>query len=126
VTKEASGYRFQASGFVCLILALTFAFACAGERAGDVHKASGQAGDTKSVGVGTRAAGSAISETGQYRHGCRIQVHIFEEDMSKAEVKEFTSRITYRVQANLNGGGDKNLDDLLDEIDVPTYKSLCG
>jgi hypothetical protein len=135
VTKKASGCRFQASGFLCLILALTLAFACAGERAGDAHTASGQAGDTESEEVGTeatqapvrvRASDSTISEAGQYRQSCRMQIHIFEEDMSKAEVKEFTSRIAYRVQANLNGGGDKNLGDILDDIDVPTYKGLCG
>jgi len=55
-----------------------------------------------------------------------MQVHIFKEDMSKAEVTDFTSRIAYRVQANLNGGGDENLGDILDDIDVPTYKGLCG
>jgi hypothetical protein len=138
VTKKASGYRFQASEFVCLILALTLAFAClacAGERAGDAHADSGQAGDTESERVGTevtqapvqvRASDSPIGAAGQYRHNCRMQIHIFKEDMSKAEVKDFTSRIAYRVQANLNGGGDKNLGDILDEIDVPTYKGLCG
>jgi hypothetical protein len=138
VTKKASGYRFQASGFVFLILALILAcacLACAGERAGDAHADSGQAGDTNSAGVGTevnhapvrvRASDSATGNVGQYRHSCRMQIHIVKEDMSKAEVKDFTSRIAYRVQANLNGGGDKNLGDILDEIDVPTYKGLCG
>jgi hypothetical protein len=132
VTKKASGYRFQASGFVCLVLVLTLAFACAGERAGD---AAGQKNDTESAGVGTeatqapvqvRSSDSATGNVGQYRHSCRMQIHIFKEDMSKSEVEAFTSRITYRVQANLNGGDDKNLGDILDDIDVPTYKGLCG
>ena len=133
--KKASGYRFQASGFVRLTLALILAcacFACAGERAGD---AAGQADGKKSAGVGTevdhalgqvRASDSATGTVGQYRRSCRMQAHIFKEDMSKAEVKDFTSRIAYRVQANLNGGDDKNLGDILDDIDVPTYKGLCG
>jgi hypothetical protein len=138
VTKKASGYRSQASGFLCLTLALTFAlacFACAGERAGDAHADSGQAGGKKSTGVRTeathapvqvRASDGPIGEAGRNGHSCRMQIHIFKEDMSKAEVKDFTSRVAYRVQANLNGGGDKNLGDILDEIDVPTYKALCG
>jgi hypothetical protein len=120
---------------VRLTLALTLAFACfacAGERAGD---AAGQADGKKSAGVGTevdhalgqvRASDSATGNVGQYRRSCRMQAHIFKEDMSKAEVKDFTSRIAYRVQANLNGGDDKNLGDILDDIDVPTYKGLCG
>ena len=138
MTEQVSGNRSQASGFVRLILALTLAFACfacAGERAGDAHTASGQAGGKKSAGVGTgsthvpvkvRASDSATGNVGPYRPSCRMQIHIFKEDMTKAEVKDFTSRITYRVQANLNGGSDKNLGDILDEIDVPTYKGLCG
>jgi hypothetical protein len=32
----------------------------------------------------------------------------------------------YRVQANLNGGGEKNLGDILDEMDVPAYDIICG
>jgi hypothetical protein len=136
--EQVSGNRPQASGFTRLILALALAFACfsfAGERAGNALADSGQASDTKAAGVETesthapfqvRASDSAIREAGQYRHSCRMQIHIFKEDMSKAEVRDFTSRITYLVQANLNGGGDKNLGDLLDEIGVPTYKGLCG
>jgi len=136
--EQVSGNRFQPSGFVLLMLALVLAFAgftCAGEQAGNAHTASGQTSETKSAGVGTesthtpvqvRSSDSAISEAGQYRHSCRMQTYIFKENMSKAEVKDFNSRITYRVQANLNGGGDKNLGDILDEIDVPTYKGLCS
>jgi hypothetical protein len=55
-----------------------------------------------------------------------MQTYIFKEDMSKAEVKDFTARVTYRVQANLDGSGDKSLGELLDDIDVPAYKGLCG
>lgn len=131
--RDEEGFRFQASGFVCLVLVLTLAFACfacAGERAGD---AAGQTNDTESAGVGTeatpadvRASDGAIDGAEQYRLSCRMQTYIFKEDMSKAEVEAFTSRITSRVQANLNGGDDKNLGDILDDIDVPTYKGLCG
>jgi hypothetical protein len=119
----------QASGFVRLILALTLVFvgvACTGERADDASEQAGVGIEATQAPVRVRASDSTISEAGQYRQSCRMQIHIFEEDMSKAEVKEFTSRIAYRVQANLNGGGDKNLGDILDDIDVPTYKGLCG
>ena len=137
---QASGYRYQVSGFARLVLALMFGFAsfsCAGEQAGNAHTASGQSSATNAAaearveathGSSTQASTSA-SVTGdaeQYRLSCRMQTYIFKEDMSKAEVKDFTSRITYRVQANLNGGGNKNLGDLLDDIDVPAYEGLCG
>ena len=55
-----------------------------------------------------------------------MQTYIFKEGMSKAEAKDFTARVTYRVQANLNGGDDKDLGDILDDIDVPAYRGLCG
>ena len=93
-----------------LTLALTLAFACfacAGERAGD---AAGQADGKKSAGVGTevdhalgqvRASDSATGNVGQYRRSCRMQAHIFKEDMSKAEVKEVK-------EAAENGKSDKD------------------
>jgi hypothetical protein len=55
-----------------------------------------------------------------------MQTHIFKEDLSEVEAKDFAARVAYRVQANLNGGSDKNLGDILDEIDVPAYRGLCG
>ena len=55
-----------------------------------------------------------------------MQIHIFKEDMSRTEARDFTARVTYRVQANLNGGGDKNLNDILDDLDIPAYDILCG
>jgi hypothetical protein len=44
---------------------------------------------------------------------------------SSVEAKDFTARVTYRVQANLNGG-EKNLGDILDDLDIPAYDILCG
>jgi hypothetical protein len=136
---QASGYRSRASGAVRPALALIVAFsgfACAGEQAWDAHRASGQAGATKEAGTKTEAAqgsstrasssAGAIADVEQYRTSCRMQTHVFKESMSEAEAKDFTSRVTYMVQANLNGGDDKNLGDLLDEIGVPSYKGLCG
>jgi hypothetical protein len=55
-----------------------------------------------------------------------MQTFIFKENMGRAEARDFTARVTYRVQANLNGGGDKNLGDILNDLDVPAYDSLCG
>ena len=117
---------------------LAFAsFACMGKQVGNAHTAPRQATATKATteagvevtrgsSVRKGASDSAIGNAGQYRLSCRLQTHIFEEDMSKAEIKEFNSRITYRVQANLNGGGDKNLGDILDELNIPAYDTLCG
>ena len=126
----------QVSGFAGLVLVLMLVFsgfACAGEQAGDAqgekgHTVSGQpiavTEATHDSVVRASASAGAIGDAGQYGDNCRIQTYIFKEDMSKAEVKDFTARITYRVQANLNG--DENLGELLDDIDVPAYKGLCG
>jgi hypothetical protein len=51
-----------------------------------------------------------------------MQTYIFKVDMSKAEAKDSTARVTYRVQANLNGR-NKNLGYILD---IPAYDFLCG
>ena len=125
---------------IALALMLTIAsFACAGEQAGnaqgeeeDAEKvvtgsemtAQAPSNDTASGQVSTSA--SATGNADHYRLDCRMQTHIFKEYMSKAEAKDFTARITYRVQANLNGGGDKNLGDILDELNIPAYDTLCG
>jgi hypothetical protein len=136
--QKASGYRLQVSGFAPLVLALMLAFACsgcAGEQAGNASSEKEGVGKTE-TGAGIEAThdpsvqgGTSAGATGNvdhYRVDCRMQTYIFKEDMSRAEAKDFTARVTYRVQANLNGGGDKNLDDILDDLDVPAYDFLCG
>jgi hypothetical protein len=133
---QVTGFRLQVSGLAGLVLMLAFSgFACASEQGGDAqgeksHTASGQAraviAATHDSAVQASASSDAIGDEEQYRDSCRMQTHIFKEDMSKAEVKDFTARVTYQVQANLNGGGDKNLGELLDDIDVPAYRGLCG
>jgi len=124
------------------VLALMLAFtslACAGEQAGN---AQGEQEDAEKVVTGSEttarapsndtasgqesASASATGNADYYRLDCRMQTHIFKENMSRAEAKDFTARITYRVQANLNGGGDKNLGDILDELNIPAYDTLCG
>ena len=144
--QKASGFRYHVSGLAILVLVLMLAsggFACAGEQTGNVggekgYVASGQASTDKAAakGAGSEAARDSSAEDGiftgaignmeQYRQSCRMQTYTVKEGMSKAEVKDFNARVTYRVQANLNGGGDKNLGELLDEIDVPAYRGLCG
>ena len=128
----------KASGFagLALVLVLSFSgFACAGEQGEDTqddkgHTATGQAREvteaTHDSAVQASAYSGVIGDAAQYRDSCRIQAHIVKKDMSKTEVKDFTARVTYLVQANLNGGGDKNLGELLDDIDVPAYKGPCG
>jgi hypothetical protein len=134
--QKASGYRFRVSGFAPLVLALMLAFAyfgCAGEQAGNASsekegvrksEAGSEATRDPSLQVGTSAR--ATGNVDHYRVDCRMQTYIFKENMSRAEAEDFTARVTYRVQANLNGGGDKNLGDILDDLDVPAYDFLCG
>jgi len=119
-----------------LALLLAFpTFGCAGEQARDapgekegvgrtVTKAGSEAIHEPSVQASTSAG--ATGNVDHYRLDCRMQTYIFKEAMSRAEARDFTARVTYRVQANLNGGSDKNLGDILDEIDVPAYRGLCG
>jgi hypothetical protein len=130
----------QPSGFAPLLLALMLAFAslaCAGEQAGnaqgekeDVARSQTTAGAgtkaTNDMSVQASTSASVAGDADYYKVECRMQTHIVKGDMSKAEVKDFTSRITDRVQANLNGGGDKNLGDILDDLDVPAYDILYG
>ena len=134
--QKASGHRFQVSGLAALVLVLAFVcFDCGGEQARDVpggkrgeEKLGTRAGseDTYELSVQTDSSAGAGGGVDHYRVDCRMQTHIFEEDMSRAEARVFSARVTYRVQANLNGGGDKNLGDILDDLDVPAYDSLCG
>jgi hypothetical protein len=117
------------------VLVLAFAcFGCGGEQARDAPGGKGGAGKIETE-AGTEAtyepsvrAGSSAGASGDvdhYRGDCRMQTYIFKEAMSRAEARNFTARVTYRVQANLNGG-DKNLGDILDDLDVPAYAFLCG
>ena len=126
--QKASDYRFRVSGFAPLVLALMLAFAyfgCAGEQAGNASSEAGsEATRDPSLQVGTSAR--ATGNVDHYRVDCRMQTYIFKENMSRAEAKDFTARVTYRVQANLNGGGEKNLGGILDDLDVPAYDFLCG
>jgi hypothetical protein len=136
---QASGIRHQVSGFAGLVLVFVFfGFACGGEQ---VESAQGETGNTAAGRGGSsvaateatrdsaaqaRASSGATGEAGQFRQSCRMQTHVFKEDMSRAQARDFTARVTYRVQANLNGGDDKNLGDILDDLGVPAYKGLCG
>jgi hypothetical protein len=118
-----------------LALLLAFrTFGCAGEQARDAP------GEKEGVGKTVTQAGSepihepsdqastsagATGNVDHYRLDCRMQTYIFKEAMSRAEARDFTARVTYRVQANLNGG-EKNLGDILDDLDIPAYDILCG
>jgi hypothetical protein len=128
----------QVSGFAPLVLAVLLAFptfGCAGDQARDAPGEKEDAGRTLTE-AGSEAihepsvqASTSASATGNvdhYRLACRMQTCIFKENMSRAEARDFTARVTYRVQANLNGGGEKNLGDILDDLDIPAYDILCG
>lgn len=120
------------------MLAFT-SFACAGEQAGN---AQGEQEDAEKVVTGSEAtarapsndtasgqestSASATGNADYYKLDCRMQTHIFKEAMSRTEARDFIARVTYRVQANLNGGGEKNLGDILDDLKVPAYDILCG
>ena len=110
------------------------AFGCAGEQAKDapgekvgvgktVTEAGSEATHEPSVQASTSAG--ATGNVDHYRLHCQMQTRIFKENMSRAEARDFTARVTYRVQANLNGS-EKNLGDILDDLDIPAYDILCG
>jgi hypothetical protein len=123
----------KVSGFVALVLVLAFAcFGCVGEQARDASGREEGAGKTEAGSEDSNdpwvQAGSSAGAGGDvdhYRVDCRMQTHIFKEEMSRTEATDFTTGVAYRVQANLNGGDDKNLGDILDDLDVPVYDSLC-
>ena len=128
----------QVSGFATLVLAFALALTTFGCVVGQARDAPGEKEDvgTTVTEAGSEAthepsiqASTSAGTTGNvdhYRLDCRMQIHIFKEDMSRTEARDFTARVTYRVQANLNGGGDKNLNDILDDLDIPAYDILCG
>ena len=110
-------------------------FGCAVEQAGNASSEKEGVGKSETK-VGIEAthdpsvqAGTSAGATGNVDHCrvdcCRMQTYIFKENMSRAEARDFTAGVTYRVQANLNGG-EKNLGDILDDLDVPAYEFLCG
>ena len=103
-------------------------FGCAGEQTGNASSEKEgvevEATHDPSVQAGTSAG--ATGDVDQYRVDCRMQTYIFNENMSRTETKDFSARVSLRVQANLNGGGDKDLGDILDDLDVPAYDFLCG
>jgi hypothetical protein len=118
-----------------LALLLAFpTFGCTGEQARDapgekegVGRTVTQAGSESihEPSVQARTSAGATGNVDHYRLDCRMQTYIFKEAMSRAEARDFTARVTYRVQANLNGG-EKNLGDILDDLDIPAYDILCG
>ena len=132
--QKASGYGFQVSGLALLVVVLAIAcFGCGGEQIRDASGGEEGAGKTEAGSedsndpwVQTGSSTGAGGDVDHYRVDCRMQTHIFKEEMSRTEARDFTSRVAYRVQANLNGGDDKNLGDILDDLDVPAYKGLCG
>ena len=129
--QRATGYRLQVSGFAPLVLALMLAcacFGCAGEQTGNAssEKEGVEVEATHDPSVQASTSAGAAGNVDHYRADCRMQTYIFKENMSKAEAKDVTARVAYQVQANLNGGGDKNLGDILDDLDVPAYDFLCG
>ncbi|MDQ3863516.1 MAG: hypothetical protein M3317_08470 [Actinomycetota bacterium] len=111
---------------MALMLAFT-SFACTGEQASNAQDEKGGAGKVvaKPVGQAGTPAG-ATSSAEHYRLNCRMQTHIVKENMSEAEARDFTARVTYRVVANLDGSGNKDMGEILDDIDVPAYKGICG
>jgi hypothetical protein len=68
------------------------------------------------------ATGGAL----RYRLNCRMQTYVIKKDLSKAEVKDFTAGVTYRFVANLDGSGNKDMGEILDDVGVPAYDGLCG
>jgi hypothetical protein len=108
-------------------------FACAGERASNTHGEKGRAGQVAAgsetaarAPSGHTAPGQATGGARRYRLNCRMQTYVIKEDLSKAEVRDFTARITYRVVANLDGSGNKDLGEILDDMGIPPYEDLCG
>jgi hypothetical protein len=118
-----------------LALLLAFpTFGCTGEQARDTSGEKEGVGRTETEAgsevihepsVQARTSAGATGNVDHYRLDCRMQTYIFKEAMSRAEARDFTARVTYRVQANLNGG-EKNLGDILDDLDIPAYDILCG
>jgi hypothetical protein len=129
--QKISGYRVCTSGVdarVCLLRPCGRAGqGCIGGKEGVGSTVTrGDSETTQEPSVQASTSAGTAGKGDHYRVDCRMQTYIFKEGMSRAETKDFTARVTYRVQANLNGGGEKNLGDILDDLNVPAYNLRCG
>ena len=81
---------------------------------------------TDSSSVRASAPAGAVGDAQHLNLNCREQTYIVKEGMGKAETEHFVARITDRVLANLDGSGNKNMGEILDDIGVPSYEDFCG
>jgi hypothetical protein len=79
------------------------------------------------------AGGSASAEaTGleptpaYYRAECRMNTYIADENMDKAEENAFVDEIADRLIQDIEADGNKNVNDVMDDMGVPAYEAECG
>jgi hypothetical protein len=129
--------RLYSSVVIALALMLTLtSIACSGEQTtnarsekGGVRKVPMNSDTTLPSASGDSAvrASASVGAVGDARHlNCRAQTYIVKEGLNNAETKDFVARITNRVLANLDGSGNKDMGEILDNIGVPSYKGFCG
>ena len=60
-----------------------------------------------------------------YEWQCRGDTYIAERGMSEAEATAFGEYLGNRLADDIEAGGDKDANDILDEMGVPTYDEEC-
>lgn len=60
-----------------------------------------------------------------YEAQCRMNTYIMEQDMDKPEEKVFTDEMADILVEDIEAGGDKDVNDAMDEMGVPAYEDVC-
>jgi hypothetical protein len=99
-------------------------FASASQEA-TLQNASASASATASGSASAEATGLQPTPA-YYRSECRMNAYIADENMSDAEEDAFIDEMADRLTVDIEAGGDKDVDDVMDEMGVPAYEEECG
>ncbi len=61
-----------------------------------------------------------------YRMQCRMDTYAVDQNMDKQEANEFADELADRLIGDMEAGGSKDVDDIMDDMGVPSYESQCG
>ena len=71
-------------------------------------------------------ASASVDTSRMQNFDCRIQAHALEGGMGAQESEAFANEMADRLVEDMEAGGDKDVGDILDDMDVPAYEEQCG
>ncbi len=60
-----------------------------------------------------------------YEWNCWGETYIFQQGMSETEATAFAEEMADRLGDDIEAGGDKDMNDILDDMSVPAYEEEC-